>query len=249
MIMDHAVPGLVALPVASAAMIAFVLGDRHAALVARLAQIAAAVALIGAIALTARVDAVAAVMLVLVTFIGFIVVRYSESYLRAEPGQSRFIGWLCATLGSVIALVGSGSLPVLIAAWIATSLFLHRLLLFYPDRRGAQRAARKKFVTARIGDAALIGAALCLWLAYRTGNIAAILAEARAGAGGMRGGACVIWTARPGMIALSASRLARRCMTVPQASQRAIRLPVVLWPMMNSTIPKAGRCGSRHRKQ
>ena len=182
--MEHAFPGLAALPVAAAAMLAFILGDHRAKLAARLAQIAAAVALLGALALTARVDAVAAVVLMLVTFIGFIVVRYSDSYLRAEPRQSRFIGWLCATLASVIVLVGAGSLPVLIAAWIATSLFLQRLLLFYPDRPGAQRAARKKFVTARIGDAALIGAVLCLWLAYRTVDIAAILAEARTGAGG-----------------------------------------------------------------
>ena len=123
-------------------------------------------------------------MLVLVTFIGFIVVRYSGSYLRAEPGQSRFMGWLCATLASVIVLIAAANVPLLIAAWIGTSLFLHRLLLFYPDRPGAQRAARKKFITARLGDAALLGAAICLWQAYGSIDIQAILAEARAGLGG-----------------------------------------------------------------
>ena len=56
----------------------------------------------------------------------------------------------------------SGNLVQLVLAWIATSLFLHRLLLFYPDRVAAQRAARKKFVTARLGDVALIGAAVLL---------------------------------------------------------------------------------------
>ena len=47
-------------------------------------------------------------------------------------------------------------------AWIATSLCLHQLLLFYRDRVPAQRAARKKAVIARLGDAALIGAVLLL---------------------------------------------------------------------------------------
>ncbi|MBC2650890.1 oxidoreductase [Novosphingobium flavum] len=176
--------GIAGLPVAVAALVAFALGDRRAALAARLAQAAAVISLLAALSLAARLDAVAAVMLVLVTFIGFIVVRYSDSYLRAEPGQARFIGWLCATLASVILLVAAGSLPILVAAWIGTSLFLHRLLLFYPDRPGAQRAARKKFVTARIGDAALIGAAACLWLAYGALDIQTILAGARAGGGG-----------------------------------------------------------------
>ncbi len=182
--LEHLAHTIAALPVAVAALLAFALGDGRAALTARLAQVAAFISLLIALALVLRVDAVAATMLVLVTFIGFIVVRYSESYLRAEPGQSRFIGWLCATLASVIVLVASASLPVLIAAWIGTSLFLHRLLLFYPDRPGAQRAARKKFITARIGDAALIGAAVCLWQAYGNLDIAAILAEARGGSGG-----------------------------------------------------------------
>lgn len=174
---------LVALPAMAAALLAFGLGEGRAATVARLVQGGAFLSLVAAIGLVRLFDPVAAVMLLLVTFIGVIVVRYSDSYLRAEPGQVRFIGWLCATLASVILLVAASTLPVLIAAWIATSLFMHRLLLFYPDRSGARRAARKKFATARIGDVALIGAACCLWLAYHSLDIATILADARVGVG------------------------------------------------------------------
>lgn len=175
---------LAALPVALAAMLAFALGERQAGRAARIAQGAALLSLLCAIAAAPSIDAVAAVMLVLVSFIGFIVVRYAETYLRAEPGQARFTGWLCATLASVILLVSATTLPMLVLAWIASSLFLHRLLLFYPDRAGARRAARKKFLTARMGDAALIGAAACLWFAYGSVDIATILAGARDGAGG-----------------------------------------------------------------
>jgi len=73
----------------------------------------------------------------------------------------------------------------LVLAWVATSLFLHRLLLFYPKRVEAQRAAAKKFVTARLGDAALIGAAVLLANAYGTIDIATILSAARDGVGGV----------------------------------------------------------------
>jgi NAD(P)H-quinone oxidoreductase subunit 5 len=84
----------------------------------------------------------------------------------------------------VLLLVLSGNLVQLVLAWIATSLFLHRLLLFYPDRITARRAAAKKFVTARLADGALAGAAVLLVLAYGTTDIAAILRAARAGGGG-----------------------------------------------------------------
>lgn len=134
--------------------------------------------------LSVRLDAVSVVMLVLVTFIGWVVVRYTGTYLDGEARQGSFTGWLCLTLAAVLLLVTAGGLVQLVLAWIATSLFLHRLLLFYPNRVGAQRAARKKFITARMGDAALIGAAGLLMAAYGSADIGVILQSARLGEGG-----------------------------------------------------------------
>jgi NAD(P)H-quinone oxidoreductase subunit 5 len=131
-----------------------------------------------------RLDAVSVVMLLLVTFIGWVVVRYSATYLDGDARQGAFTGWLCLTLASVLLLVTAGNLFQLVLAWVATSLFLHRLLLFYPDRIAARRAARKKFVTVRLGDVALIGAAGLLTAAYGTTDIATILAAAHTGSGG-----------------------------------------------------------------
>ena len=130
-----------------------------------------------------RLDAVSVSMLLLVSFIGWIVIRYAATYLDGEPRQGAFAGWLCLTLAAVLLLVLAGNLVQLAAAWIATSLALHRLLLFYPDRVAARRAARKKFVTARIGDAALAGAAAVLTIRFGTTDIAAILHAARAAGG------------------------------------------------------------------
>ena len=136
------------------------------------------------VGLSVRLDAVSVVTFLLVSFIGWVVVRYAASYLDGEARQGAFTGWLCMTLASVLLLVLSGNLVQLVLAWVATSLFLHRLLLFYPNRVAAQRAAAKKFVTARLGDVALIAAAVLLTLAYGTTNIAQILSTARAGNGG-----------------------------------------------------------------
>ena len=133
---------------------------------------------------SARLDAVSVTMLLLVSFIGWIVVRFAATYLDGEARHGAFLANLCLTLALVMLLVIAGNLVQLVLAWIGTSLSLHRLLLFYPDRIAARRAARKKFVTARAGDVALIGAALLLAGSYATTDIATILAAARGGEGG-----------------------------------------------------------------
>jgi NAD(P)H-quinone oxidoreductase subunit 5 len=134
--------------------------------------------------LSVRLDAVSATMLLLVTFVGWVVVRYSKVYLDGEARQGAFTAWLCLTLAAVLFLVTAANLVQLVLAWIATSIFLHRLLLFYADRVSARRAARKKFVTARLGDAALILAFVLLAGAYGTLDIGTILSSAKAGHGG-----------------------------------------------------------------
>lgn len=136
---------------------------------------------VGGLGLSTRLDVVSATMLVLVAFVGWIVLRYSASYLDGETRQGAFLGWMAATLTAVLLLVQAGNLVHFVAAWIATSLCLHRLLLFYDTRVQAVRAARKKFIVARVGDAALIGAAVLLFAGYGTLDIATILAAAREG--------------------------------------------------------------------
>ncbi len=134
-------------------------------------------------ALASRLDLVSLVMLLLVSFIGWVVLRYAGTFLDGEERQGPFTGWMTATLAAVLLLVQSGTLLQLIVGWVATSLLLHQLLLFYPDRIAAQRAARKKFIVSRTGDAALIGAVILLAISFGTGDIATILAAARAGEG------------------------------------------------------------------
>ncbi|WP_246602497.1 proton-conducting transporter transmembrane domain-containing protein [Falsiroseomonas tokyonensis] len=152
----------------------------------------------GGIGLSARLDAVSAAMLLLVSFVGWVVLRYSRTYLDGEARQGWFTGWLCAALAGVLFLVQAGNLAQLLAAWIATSLALHRLLLFYPERVAAQRAARKKRVFSAIGTGALLGAGLLAWIGFGTTDIAAINALAREGQGSW------LAVAAAGLLALAA---------------------------------------------
>ena len=132
------------------------------------------------VGLSVRLDAVSAVMLVLVSFIGWIVLRYSRTYMDGEARQGAFTGWMAATLAAVLMLVMSGNLVQLFAAWMLTSLSLNRLLLFYPERTTAQRAARKKAVVARLSEGALAGAFVLLIAATGSTDIATVLASVQA---------------------------------------------------------------------
>jgi NAD(P)H-quinone oxidoreductase subunit 5 len=111
-------------------------------------------------------DATSAMMFGLVAFIGLIVVVYSRNYLDGDARHLRFVRWLCLTLAAVLLVILSGNLVQFALAWTATSLGLHRLLIFYPERQAALLAARKKFLASRLGDLSLVIAMLCLYRGF-----------------------------------------------------------------------------------
>ncbi len=123
-------------------------------------------------------DALTAVLVLLVAFVGAVVTRYGRTYLDGSPGQPRFMRGLALTLAAVLLLIVSGTLVQFALAWVATSLCLHRLLLFFPERPAAQRAARKKFVFSRIGDLCVVSAFTIMALAFGTIEVRGVLAAA-----------------------------------------------------------------------
>lgn len=101
-------------------------------------------------------DSLTATMLLLVTFIGVVIVRFSERYLDGDANQPRFMRLICLTLGSVSLLIISGNVFMFAVAWLMTSLSLHSLLIYYPERPAAILTARKKFAISRLGDLMLV---------------------------------------------------------------------------------------------
>ncbi len=111
---------------------------------------------IGRFSIGTYVNSVTIIMLLLVSFVGAIVSRYARNYLDGDPNQGRFHKWLSLTLASILTLIVSGNLLMFSLAWIATSLCLHELLMFYRERPAAVLSAHKKFIASRIGDASLL---------------------------------------------------------------------------------------------
>lgn len=121
-----------------------------------------------------RLDVISVTLMLLVTFVGWIVVRYARRYLDGEPREGRFLGLTLAVVAGILALVQAASLPAMIVAFAATGVGLRALLLFYPDRPEAQRAAAKFIRVWVAGDVALLLATALLWQAVGSVQIAAL---------------------------------------------------------------------------
>jgi NAD(P)H-quinone oxidoreductase subunit 5 len=125
-----------------------------------------------------RIDAIGATVALLVSFIGWCIVRYSQTYLAAEAGEARYIAWLLATLAAVLLVVLSNHLLLMALAWMATSLALHRLLTFFPSRPAALVAAHKKYVVGRVADLLMLCAVGLFYAAFGTLQIDQMLLAA-----------------------------------------------------------------------
>lgn len=151
---------------------------------------------VSGIGLSLYADSLSVMMLLLVSFLGVVIVRYSTNYLDGDPRQGTFIKWLCLTIAAVLFLVVAGTLLQFFAGWVATSLCLHQLLTFYRERPEAIKAARKKFIISRLGDACLLASLVLAWNCFGSWEFSTIFAEgAKLESSTGAGSACLVWLA------------------------------------------------------
>jgi len=127
-----------------------------------------------------RIDALNSLIYTMIGIIGITVVRFSRNYLDGEKRHTHFISRLALTIGFVQLFVLSGNLTTLFIGWVGTSIGLHQLLLFYPERKKAQLAARKKFLIARLADISLLSAFLLIYRATGTTDLTSIFQQLKA---------------------------------------------------------------------
>ena len=127
------------------------------------------------------VDRLAVVMLGLVTFVAFVIQVYSLEYMRGDP---RF-GWYFAVhalfAAAMLALVLADNLLFLYISWELVGLGSYLLIGFWYERRSAAEAAKKAFITTRIGDVGLLIGIMLLFKATGTFEISTIFHVAQQG--------------------------------------------------------------------
>ena len=120
-------------------------------------------------------ETAARLMMILVAFIAAVLCFFSRTYLVGMRHQMRFVSAFLLTLGSVCTLISTDHLGVLVLAWFATGMFLHRLLTFFEDRSFALLAARKKIFVDRLAELCLVGFLIVIFEEFGTVSISALV--------------------------------------------------------------------------
>ena len=114
-------------------------------------------------------DPLTAVMLVMVTLVGLLIFIYSVGYMAHDDNFARFFCFLSLFAGAMLGLIIANSLLLLFIFWEIVGLTSYLLIGFWYQRPSAVAAAKKAFITTRIGDLAfLLG---MVWLYSQAGTL------------------------------------------------------------------------------
>src|SRR5438132_4840265 len=114
-------------------------------------------------------DPLAAAMMVMITLVGLCIFVFSVGYMAGDKNFTRFFSYLSFFSGAMLGVVIANSLLLLFVSWELVGLASYLLIGFWIERPSAAAAAKKAFITTRIGD---LGFFLgMLWLYHNSGTL------------------------------------------------------------------------------
>ncbi|MDR2862728.1 MAG: NAD(P)H-quinone oxidoreductase subunit F [Puniceicoccales bacterium] len=97
-------------------------------------------------------DPLSAFMLVMVTFVSFLIFLFSTAYMREDENYEKFFCYLSLFASAMLGIVVSNSLLLTFISWELVGLASYLLIGFWFHKPEAAAAAKKAFITTRIGD-------------------------------------------------------------------------------------------------
>ena len=129
-----------------------------------------------------HIDGLTAVMLVVVTLVAFLVHLFSTSYMKGDPKYYLFFAWLQMFSVSMLVLVLADNLLHLFMGWELVGLCSYKLIGFWSEKPAPGNAARKAFITTRIGDLGMVVAIAAIYMTAGSFEFSKIFEAARSGA-------------------------------------------------------------------
>ncbi len=114
-------------------------------------------------------DPLAAAMMLMITSVGLCIFIFSIGYMADDRNFKRFFTYLSFFSGAMLGVIVANSLLLLFIFWELVGVASYLLIGFWIERPSAAAAAKKAFITTRIGDMALFLG--MLWLYRRSGTL------------------------------------------------------------------------------
>ena len=114
-------------------------------------------------------DPLAAAMLLMIVLVGLCIFVFSVGYMADDKNFTRFFAYLSFFSGAMLGVVIANSLLLLFVFWELVGLASYLLIGFWIERPSAAAAAKKAFITTRIGDMGFFLG--ILWLYGRGGTL------------------------------------------------------------------------------
>src|SRR6478736_3739871 len=114
-------------------------------------------------------DPLAAAMMGMITLVGLCIFVFSVGYMAGDKNFTRFFAYLSFFSGAMLGVVIANSLLLLFVSWELVGLASYLLIGFWIERPSAAAAAKKAFITTRIGDMGFFLG--MLWLYNRSGTL------------------------------------------------------------------------------
>src|SRR6267143_838169 len=114
-------------------------------------------------------DPLAAAMLMMIALVGLCIFVFSVGYMAGDKNFTRFFAYLSFFSGAMLGVVVANSLLLLFMFWELVGLASYLLIGFWIQKPSAAAAAKKAFITTRIGDMGLFLG--MLWLYGRSGTL------------------------------------------------------------------------------
>ncbi|HJX90043.1 MAG TPA: NADH-quinone oxidoreductase subunit L [Pyrinomonadaceae bacterium] len=97
-------------------------------------------------------DRLSGTYVLFVTFVGFLIHVFAVGYMHGEEGFYRFFAFLNLFMFSMLTLVLGDNFLLMFVGWEGVGLCSYLLIGYYFDKKEAGDAAKKAFITNRIGD-------------------------------------------------------------------------------------------------
>ena len=117
------------------------------------------------------IDQLSLIMMLIVSFIATLIMVYSFGYMHGEEGLPRYYSEMLLFVGSMLILVMAADFLFLFVGWELVGICSYLLIGFWYKRPPAASAAKKAFLTTRMGDIFMLAGIAYLYYKFGTLDI------------------------------------------------------------------------------